>query len=287
MLLVSYNIQFGRGKDGRVDVARIAAEVDTADVIALQEVDRHWPRSGLTDQVAELTALLPDRHVVYGPGVDEDASTLEDSGRVVQRRRQFGNLLLSRFPILAVRNHLLPKLALLDQLSLQRSALEGVIACPGGPVRIYSVHLGHVSSAERVLQTRCLRKLHRQAREDGGVRSGLSYSWDKQAPAPPTAQGAILMGDFNMDPESPEYIEITGPVDARKYGRVVAMDGFVDAWERAAGASGGATKFDPDERRRIDYAFVSADIADRVRSARVDNAAEGSDHQPLWLEIEL
>ena len=40
MKFVSYNIQYGTGKDGRIDLSRIAAEVGDADVIALQEVDR-------------------------------------------------------------------------------------------------------------------------------------------------------------------------------------------------------------------------------------------------------
>ncbi len=38
MNFVTYNIQFGLGKDGRFDLERIAGEVDGADVIALQEV---------------------------------------------------------------------------------------------------------------------------------------------------------------------------------------------------------------------------------------------------------
>ena len=51
MLFASYNIQYGTGKDGRVDLARIADAVKEADVIALQEVERHWPRTGDVDQV--------------------------------------------------------------------------------------------------------------------------------------------------------------------------------------------------------------------------------------------
>src|SRR4029453_11376379 len=38
--LVTYNIQFGLGRDNRYDLARIASEVSGADVIALQEVER-------------------------------------------------------------------------------------------------------------------------------------------------------------------------------------------------------------------------------------------------------
>ena len=41
MQFASYNIQFGFGKDGKNDLARIAGEVRGADVIALQEVERH------------------------------------------------------------------------------------------------------------------------------------------------------------------------------------------------------------------------------------------------------
>ena len=62
MKLVTYNIQFGRGKDDRFDLARIAHAVNGADIIAMQEVERFWNRSGMVDQVAELTRLLPGYH---------------------------------------------------------------------------------------------------------------------------------------------------------------------------------------------------------------------------------
>ncbi|TIN57465.1 MAG: EEP domain-containing protein, partial [Mesorhizobium sp.] len=42
MKLVSYNIQYGYGSDGRYDLARATRLVDGADIIALQEVERHW-----------------------------------------------------------------------------------------------------------------------------------------------------------------------------------------------------------------------------------------------------
>ena len=48
--LVSYNIRFGLGTDQKIDLERIADTVKDADIIALQEVDRCWKRSGMTDQ---------------------------------------------------------------------------------------------------------------------------------------------------------------------------------------------------------------------------------------------
>ena len=39
--------------------------------------------------------------------------------------------------------------------------------------------------------------------------------------------------------------------------------------------------------RRIDFCFVSAGLAPLVRNAFVDSAATGSDHQPLFIEMDL
>jgi endonuclease/exonuclease/phosphatase family metal-dependent hydrolase len=86
MKLVSYNIQYGFGSDGRYDLARAAKVVGGADIIALQEVERHWLRSNEDDQPEILSRLLPDYYWVYGPAFDMDASEKLD-GRVINRRR--------------------------------------------------------------------------------------------------------------------------------------------------------------------------------------------------------
>jgi endonuclease/exonuclease/phosphatase family metal-dependent hydrolase len=106
MKLVSYNIQYGLGKDGHHDLGRIAEAVADADIIALQEVERFWRRSGMVDQPAEIAGLLPDLHWVYGANLDMDASETDADGQPVHRRRQFGNMILSRLPIISSRNHL-------------------------------------------------------------------------------------------------------------------------------------------------------------------------------------
>ena len=77
MKFVTYNIQFGLGSDNRYDLARIAREVADADVIALQEVERHWRRSGVVDAPAVLAAHLPEHHWVFGANLDMDASYRE------------------------------------------------------------------------------------------------------------------------------------------------------------------------------------------------------------------
>jgi endonuclease/exonuclease/phosphatase family metal-dependent hydrolase len=53
MRVVSYNIQYSLGRDGVYDLARTVDAVRDADVICLQEVDRHWPRTAMADQAAD------------------------------------------------------------------------------------------------------------------------------------------------------------------------------------------------------------------------------------------
>ncbi len=289
MKFASYNIQYGKGKDGRVDLDRVSAEIEGADVVALQEVDRFWERSGGTDQAAEIAAHFRDYHWVYGAGFDVDASFRDDAGRLVNRRRQFGNMLLALTPLLSSRNHLLPKLGMVKQFSLQRSALEAVIATPSGPLRIYSVHLGHSAAPERRRQIARLRQILTAAVFEGGAWSGQHPDpvWTLDQPPPPMPHPAVLLGDFNLTPDSAEYEMLCGPVEP-KSGRITTLDGLIDGWTAAGnGPDGGGTHPKKDGWVRIDYTLLTAELAGKVRAMRVDEQAQGSDHQPIWIEIDL
>ncbi len=294
MKLVTYNIQYSKGKDGRYDLGRIAEALEGADVIALQEVERNWPRTGMTDQAAELSALLPGYYWVYGPAFDMDASTVADDGVIINRRRQFGNMLLARWPLSWSRLYILPKLATVEQFNMDAPALEGVIDAPGGPLRVWSIHLSAVSSRERLMQIGYLLDLHGRAAATGGAWTGTPVirgdaSWSLGASQPPMPHEAIWMGDFNFLPNGREHTAIVGGEDLI-YGHVAHADRFADAWMAAGN--------DRDERASYptkegvddinpDYCFVSAALAGRIRSAHMDMAAEGSDHQPLWVDMEM
>jgi endonuclease/exonuclease/phosphatase family metal-dependent hydrolase len=288
MLFASYNIQYGTGKDGRVDLARIADAVKEADVIALQEVERHWPRTGDVDQVAALAAALPGRYWVYGPGLDMHA----DGGAPGSRRRQFGNMLLSRTPIVSSRHHLLPKFGATKQYCLQRSAIEGVIETPGfGPIRVYSLHLSHLGDGDRAAQVEKLLAIHRDAPSEGGAWCGHreGTDWTLGQPEPPMPAAAVFMGDFNLAADSPLYERLAGPM-SNEYGRMTARSGLVDAWVAAGNAEDSGTTADSHAGRRfarIDYCFASAALASRVRKAWIDGKAVGSDHQPIWTAFDL
>lgn len=284
MRLVSYNIQYSKGKDGTFDLARIARAIEGADVICLQEVERGWKRSGRQDQPAELARMLPGYHWVYGPGADM-AMTGAPPGAM---RRQFGNMLLSKTPILAARNHMLPKFGSLTQYSLQRCALEGVIATPFGPVRFYSIHLTHVDDASRLPQVEAILDIHRRAPGEGGAWCGThrEEAWTEGEAPPPMPREAILMGDFNFPPTSPLYERFVGPM-SEEYGRCNHIEGFVDAWVAAGNREGGGVTCIDDRgiAKRIDYCFVSTALVGRIRRAWIDSDAAGSDHQPIWTEF--
>ncbi len=288
MKLITYNVQFCRGLDRIVDYDRIAETIRGADVIALQEVERHFPRTGNVDQVEELTSRLADYHWIYGAGVDLDADHAREDGSMVHRRQQFGNMLLSRTPIIASRNHFLPKYGSIGPLSIQRTALEGVIAYAGKAVRAYSIHLSHISAEERMLQVERILQLHNSAVLEGAPIAGDPATTDfaHQGGNAPLPSEAILMGDFNFTPDSAEYGRIVGP-KSDYGGRVVNPAGFVDAWTWAGNEeSSGATADRRGEDVRMDYCFVSTGMADLISTVAIDSDAVGSDHKPFRMELQ-
>ena len=293
MRIVTYNIQFSRGKDLNYDLERIARSVEGADVIGLQEVERNWAHLDMVDQPAELARLLPDYYWVYGPGLDIDGSDKLPNRPVINRRRQVGNMLLSTTPIIATRNHLLPKLALLDFPSDQRAALEGVIETRAGALRVYVTHLSPRYNAERRMQIEAIVTIVRDGPLSGGVTSGPNTRLERAgARNPPMPREAIIMGDFNLEPHEAEYDLLCGQIDP-VCGRMARADGFVDAWVRAGNDIARGVTFPADPANepsydcRLDYGFVSANIADHVGAAWIDNEAQGSDHQPFWFELDL
>ena len=194
MKFVSYNIQYGIGQDGRFDPERIARAVDGADVIALQEVTRGFVRNGHADLVETFSSLFPAYFASFGAASDVLVDHAMVEGRLRERRFQFGNMVLSRFPVLAARNLLLPRARTFDKLNLQRGAQEAVIDAPGGALRVYSVHLDHVSPDERMAQIAYLKARANGFVDEGGALTGAS---EFAVPDPALPADYLLMGDFN------------------------------------------------------------------------------------------
>ncbi len=294
MKIVTYNIQFGLGKDGRFDLERIASEVDGADIIALQEVERYWQRSGNVDQPAQLGQILDRYYWVYGPYFDVDASTPQPDGGIENVRRQFGNMILSKTPILSTRLFPLPKSALRDRHNMVVGFFEGVIKLRhDGALRIYNAHLGAHSQHDRAAQIIAIRDTIRRAPAEGGAWSSpnaLSL-WQEDGDPPPMPEPFVLMGDFNMEAKDPEYDHLVGPRDS-DHGRSSYTENLVDTWVAAGHDEDGGVTFSADPSTsdgrgmRVDYAFVDEAMRKRVLGARIDEAAQGSDHQPYWIDLD-
>jgi len=275
--LITWNIQWGRGCDGSVDLRRI---VDTAramadlDVLCLQEVARNFPDlpgSGGEDQFRLLAELLPGYAAIEGIGTDVLAAR--------NARSQFGNMILTRLPVLQAFRHLLPWPADPEVPSMQRVAVEAVLQAPWGPLRVTTTHLEYYSARQRAAQVERLRELQAEAAAHArDVRHSRKEGGPFENAARPAA--GILTADFNFRPDDPLYARLQAPFSD-------ATPRYVDSWEiMHPGAPHVPTLGVFDRAQWPDFIFVTEDLARRVREVRVDSDTDASDHQPVVLRLD-
>jgi endonuclease/exonuclease/phosphatase family metal-dependent hydrolase len=167
--VATFNIHHGVGRGGRLDLGRTADVIAglAADVVSLQEVDRAWSsRSEFADQARSLGERL-GMHLAFG------------AARVHNRSHhphgQYGNALLSRFPIRLSETTPLPR----PRGGEARALLEAEMVVDGVALRCLSTHLQHRSRIERLAQVEVIKTV--AADGDG-----------------PT----VLLGDLNSPPRS-------------------------------------------------------------------------------------
>jgi endonuclease/exonuclease/phosphatase family metal-dependent hydrolase len=223
-----------------------------------------------------------------------DASRVRSDGTVEHRRRRFGGMILARAPILSCRVFPLRKLDPPGLGGMQTAVVEAVVRFGESAVRFYGVHLDDALTRVRLMQIEDLMALVRDAPAQGGAMTGTmdprdSYAdenWTNGETNPPMPGPAIVMGDFNAAPDGPEYDALVGASDARQ-GRVVTRDHLVDAMTGSEPTWYGDPARTDERPARLDYVFFTADLAPGLRRAWIDQDADGSDHQPVWAELEL
>jgi endonuclease/exonuclease/phosphatase family metal-dependent hydrolase len=281
--LVTWNIQWGRGADGVVDLDRIVAHarrVADFDVLCLQEVSAGYPElpgCDGSDQFAALARRLPGYTAVDGVATD----TPHPSGQ----RRRFGNMILSRLPVGPVFRHLLAWPPDPAVPSMQRIALEATLATPLGWLRIVTTHLEYYSALQRAAQVEQLRALHREATAHAtSMRPGSAA--DGPFEHVPRGAPTILAGDFNFKPDAAERVRLMSPIDA-------ATPSLRDAWELLHPGMPHPPSVGVHDKAQWpglsftwDFVFVSDDLAAHVRNAHIDLATDASDHQPMLLEVD-
>ncbi|SDC07675.1 Metal-dependent hydrolase, endonuclease/exonuclease/phosphatase family [Cupriavidus sp. YR651] len=284
MELISWNIQWGRGADGKVDLART---IDTlrsmadADVLCLQEVTRGFtdmPGNPNRDQIAELTALLPGYRVLFAPGVDRTGG---DGGH-----RQFGNVVATRLPVHEIFRHALPWPADPDVASMPRVALEVTVQIGTNPLRIVCTHLEYYSQTQRTAQAEALRDWHAQAC-DHARRPGRSENRPGPFTPEPRPAEAILCGDFNSKPDDVAYQRMLAPY-------ADTTPNWRDAWvHRHPGQPHAPTcaLYDKAQWKEppfaCDFVFVTENLLGKVLRCEVNGDTDASDHQPIHLTVDL
>jgi endonuclease/exonuclease/phosphatase family metal-dependent hydrolase len=297
MKVVTYNVQWFKGLDNVVDIARVinvAREMADFDALCLQEVAVNYTAlTGMLqpDQPAIVKQLLPGFEVFFSPAIDE----LSPCGTM---RQQFGNLIATRLPVRQVQHTPLPypnPPMAQPTPSMQRIALTCTLQAPWGPVRLITSHLEYYNQVMRHAQTCALRDLHLQgcalAAQPSKTEQGTPYQ-----PKPLTTD-TIICGDFNFEPDSEEYASMLqigdGQTGAKQTGgaQTSAACNLVNSFDVLHPGKAYPSTFRLFDRTYgpepvgCDFFFVSDSLAHRVKGFAVNQVTQASDHQPVLLEL--
>jgi endonuclease/exonuclease/phosphatase family metal-dependent hydrolase len=203
--VMSYNIHHGEGLDGKLDLERIAKLIldAKADIVGLQEVDRGCERTQKRDLPAELATLT-------GMTVQFDKNIPNQGG-------EYGNAVLTKFPIKRAKNTHLKSFANGEQRGVQQL----VIDVRGRDVLFMNTHL--------------------DARRDPAEREHSATELQQIVAAAGTMP-VILVGDFNAVPDAPSVVK------AREF--------LTDSWP-LVNKDPGFTIPVRKPSRRIDYIFIT------------------------------
>ncbi len=282
MKIVTYNVQWFKGLDNVVDIARVlnvARELADFDALCLQEVAVNYLNLTGTkrpNQPALVKQLLPGFEVFFSPAIDE----LSPCGTM---RQQFGNLIATRLPVRQVQHTPLPypnPVTAEPTPSMQRIALSCTVQAPWGSVRLITSHLEYYNQAMRHAQTQALRDLHLQgcalAAQPTKTEQGTPYQ-----PKPLTTD-TIICGDFNFEPGSEEYATML------QTGAECNLVNSFDVLHPGTPYPSTFRLFDRSygpEPVGCDFFFISDSLVHRVKRFEVNQVTQASDHQPVLLEL--
>jgi len=273
MRLITWNIQWALGMDGRVDPGRVvrhARAMADFDVLCLQEVSDNFPElleNDGADQFAAFARLLPDYTAIDGAALDVADGT--------GRRKRFGNMLLSRYPVLQVLRHALPWPADATR-NMPRLLIEAVVRAPFGPVRVMTTHLEYSSAKLRQAQVEAIREIHKNASDrEGYPREDGPGTYARV----PGSRSAVLTGDFNMKPGDPTKLRLSDPFGS-------GVPPLLDVWSALHPAEPHPPSFCLFDQTYgaphcCDYVFASEDLVGRTESIAYDLDTQVSDHQPV------
>lgn len=239
--VMTYNVHSCIGLEGKLSPRRIARVIAQSqpDIVALQELDVGRANTGKIDQAHAIAqALGMEFHFAPTIHIEEE---------------QYGNAILSRFPMELVKSELLPTPDLRQAES--RGAIWVKIAVgAGGFLQLINTHLG-LSTKER----------------RGQLETLLGPEWLAH---PDFSEPALFCGDLNAGPGSETYRRIT--------------EQLVDLQTRLANQRPRKTWFSKFPLRRIDHIFSQGDLTvESILVPQSQLARRASDHLPLCVDLKL
>lgn len=249
--VMSFNIAHGLGIDNKVDLEKTAQVIEQAqpDIVGLQEVDRCFTaRSSFCDQASWLGNRL-GMQAAFGPNLD--LTPLDPA----MPRRQYGNAILSKFPIRHTKNHLMVNIDGPGAAGEQRGMLEAVIQVEGTYLNFFSTHLS-LEDEELQINVQQILEIGRKSRFP-----------------------QILTGDFNAVPENRHIQQLS-----KQFNDVFWELGKGDAFTYPTPLFYTAEKNSTKPLTRIDYIFAGQEI--QLEGAAVIKT-DASDHLPIVAELVL
>lgn len=233
---MSYNIQHGEGLDEVVSLSRIAKIIQQAQagIIGIQEIDKFFDeRSAFQNQPQQLADILQFNYT-FG------ANLSYPPGEGQKEEREYGTAIFSRYQILESEN-----IHLTSSDEEQRGILRAKIDVGGTHLYVYNTHLG-LDKASRIQQ----------------IKEVIELIKERKGPF-------ILMGDFNVEPESEEIKFIENNLAANE-----VLNSIPNAF----------TYSSIEPTSQIDYIYTSAEL--KYANPQVLQV-DGSDHLPILTEVTL
>lgn len=243
--VMSFNIAHGMGMDGIVDLEKTAAVIEgsCAHIIGLQEVDRFFSeRSSFVDQVAWLSERL-GMYAAFGANLDFEAAIAGEP------RCQYGNAILSKYPIKYTENHSLTPVVSDFGTNEPRGILEAVVEVKGQLMHVFNTHMALKEEELKV-----------------NIDELLVISGNRHLPR-------LVLGDFNAPPEHPYLEKLKGP-----YSDTFLKVKRGDAYTYPAPYKNEATGEVYKPATRIDYIFACPQL-EVIQSAIIHT--DVSDHLPI------
>jgi endonuclease/exonuclease/phosphatase family metal-dependent hydrolase len=225
--VITYNIRLARETEKAIDLLTNHNDLHDADILCLQEMDHRG---------VDLIARSLNYNYVYYPAIHHPRSA-----------RDFGNAILSKWPIISDRKIILPKSG---AGKLQRIAVNATISVNGTKISVFSIHM----------------KIYTRRRQRRALIDHILSTIE------PSVKNCIVAGDFNTFSKSIRRTFLEPLKEAAFQSATESIGWTYKYWYLL------------NKRATLDHIFIKGMSV--ISSGKVVNR-KPSDHIPVWGEMQL